>query len=410
MKVNVDRAIIKFIFLFPIGTILSNIPLLGGIVNKFLYFFLILLLILALIRRPMLKTDVTALALLFVTFIYDCILTGTTIYNSNELFYLVTWVIYLIYVRSNYDLFKFYLCEELDYVKYSIVLWELIVGISFIFPISWSDGGAFYSFSGGQHRMDSATIMIFAAILILYRYHNYRKKVLLFAIIPTIAVALSGARTYLIIVGVILAIIYYYSNIKHVHRFWVTIIPLIVVGVIIIMSTSVMQERMAEMAVERAFFDSQGYNALTGITSGRSTFWIIDLQQYWKSSFINKIFGNGFNFVRYVNETYYTTAIWAHNDFINIICCNGIVGIFLYFYAYLKMVSRVKPYYMDRKVIIFMTIAFHICCMFNAMFNMLYSYFAAAVAVPVLLFAMMDDTILPERKMTRSELDERDNG
>lgn len=401
--INIDRTIVKLLFLFPIGTILSNVPVLGGIVNKILYAVLLLFLFIAIVRRPILKKDILALMALVIMFVYDCMLTGTTMYNSNEIFYLVTWVIYLIYVRTNYDRFKEILCLNMGYIKLMVILWEILIIVSFPLSSSW-DGNAFYSFSGGQHRMDSAAIMIFAAILIMFRLENYRKEILFLTIIPSVAVLFSGARTYLVILGVILAVFYYYTNIRHTYRFYFTIIPLAILAVYFVMSTSVMQDRIAEMQNETAYFTSIGYNALTGITSGRSTFWIIDLQKYWESPILNRILGNGFNFVRYVNETYYTTAIWAHNDFINILCCNGIVGLLLYFYAYFKMVKIAMPSTMDRKVVIFMTSAFHICCLFNAMFNMLYSYFAAALAIPILLFAMLDDTILPERKITEDEL------
>ena len=400
MKVSINQIIIRLLFLFPLGTVISNIPGIGNIVNKILYGFFIVCVLFELVRKKLKKTDAFVLFLLAVMFIYDLMITGTTMYNSNEMYYLVTWVAYLIYVRTNYEEFKREICRALPYIRITIVLWDLLVGISLLLPSCWSRSGAFYSFSGGQHRMDSAAVMVLAGVLILYRYLNYKKSVLIFAIIPCVAVLFSGARTYLIVIGIILAVFYYYTNIEHTYRFWLTIIPIALIGIAVIMSTSVMQERMATMQAESAYFSSKGYNALTGITSGRSTFWLIDLQKYWESPLINKILGNGFNFVRYVNDTYYTTAIWAHNDFINIICCNGMVGLYLYFFAYFKMVQCSTSSRMPKKVRRFMIAAFHICCMGNAMFNMLYSYFAAALAVPVLLFAMMDDDILPERRKT----------
>lgn len=394
--INVDRMIVKLLFLFTIGTLLNDVPIVGEIVNKLLYAALLLFLAISMAYRPILRKDMFALMALAVMFVYDCIITGPVLYNFNELFYLATWVVYLIYARTNFGILKKCLYSEIRYIKKIVVVWELLIVLSLPLPFSW-DGNVFYSFTGGQHRMDSASIMIFAAILIIYRLENYRKKVLLLTIIPSIAVILSGARTYLVILGVILAVFYYYSNIKRTYVFYITIIPIAVLAIYLILSTSVIQDRIAEMKDDSAYFTSMGYNALTAITSGRSTFWLIDLEKYWESPILNRILGNGFNFVRYVNETYYTTAIWAHNDFINIICCNGIVGLFLYFYVYFEMVKSAMPSNMERKVVVFMTRAFHVCCLFNAMFNMLYSYFAAALAVPVLLFAMLDDTILLDK-------------
>lgn len=398
MRVNINQLFIKLLFLFPLGTIVSNIPIIGNVVNKILYGIFIICVLYELVRNKVKRTDAIALFVLAVIFIYDLIITGTKMYNSNEMYYLVTWVVYLIYVRTNYDGFKQSVCDILPFIKKTIILWDLIVGISLVVPSCWSRSGAFYSFSGGQHRMDSAAVMVLAGILILYRYFNYKKSILLLTIIPCIAVIFSGARTYLIVIGMVLVVFYYYTNIEHPYRFWLTIIPIVIIVISFVMSTSVMQERMSTMQSDSVYFASKGYNALTGITSGRSTFWLIDLQKYSETSLINKILGNGFNFVRYVNATYYTTPIWAHNDFINIICCNGIVGLYLYFYAYIKMVNYTVSDKMPKRIRRFMLTAFHTSCMVNAMFNMLYSYFAAALAVPVLLFAMMDDTILPEKQ------------
>ena len=44
--------------------------------------------------------------------------------------------------------------------------------------------------------------------------------------------------------------------------------------------------------------------------------------------------GNGFDYVYYINKTRYGLQIWAHNDFVNVLLCNGIIGIWVYFYSY----------------------------------------------------------------------------
>ena len=399
IRISINQIIIRLLFLFPLGTVISNVPGIGNIVNKVLYAFFIVSVLVGLINKPLRKIDALALVLLTVMFIYDLMITGNKMYNSNEVYYLVTWVVYLIYVRINYENFKREICNSLPFIKSTIILWNLLVGVSLLLPSCWARSGAFYSFAGGQHRMDSAAVMVLAGTLILYRYLNYRKSIIVFTIVPCIAVIFSGARTYLLVVGIIMTVYYYYINIEHPYRFWLTIIPILIVAMVGIMSTSVMQERIATMETDAVYFSSKGYNALTGITSGRSMFWLIDLEKYWESPLVNQILGNGFNFVRYVNKIYYKNAIWAHNDFINIICCNGVIGLCLYFFAYFKMVQCSISAKMSKKVRRFMLAAFHICCMGNAMFNMLYSYFAAALAVPVLLFAMMDCDILPERKI-----------
>lgn len=397
MKISISRSIVLLAFLFPIGTIFSSIPGFGNIVNKLLYSVLILFLVAGIWKSVGIKKNIAIFMMLAIVYVYDCMITTWPLYNANEFYYLGTWVLYLIYASDHIEQLKTAVIEQLNVIRKLIVVWEVIILVSFFLSSSYIDG-AFCSFSGSPHRMDSATIIIYAGILILYRWENYRKEDLLLAIIPTIAVALAGARTYLIVVGVVVAVIYYYSNINHTHRFYFTIIPFMVLAISLILSTSVMQERIAIMEKESAYFTSMGYNALTGITSGRSTFWLIDLQKYWESSIVNKILGNGFNFVRYVNSVYYTTAIWAHNDFINIICCNGLMGLILYFNAYFRLLKSIGPREVEKRNRLFLWASFHVICMFNAMFNMLYSYFTAALAVPILAIALFDRDYLPGRK------------
>lgn len=398
MKLKISKLILYLMFLFPISTVISDITIFGSIVNKIIFGFIVMSLIYGIFKTKLTKENVLLLVLLVGVYIYDSIVTTWPLYNLNEFFYIGTWVLFMIYMASNYELFKKELINSVQPMKWMIFTWETVVAVSFVFSSSYPEG-YFLSFAGSTHRMDSSAMMILATILILYRYTKYRKRVLFLLIVPSIAIVLSGARTYIVLLCLVLSIFYYYANIKHTWRFYLTIIPITILGVAVIFSTSAMQQRIDIMREQTEYFDSLGYNALTTVTSGRSEFWIIDLIQYWKSPIINRIMGNGFNFVRYVNSIYYMAAIWAHNDFINILCCNGIVGLYLYFKVYFDLAKKEKRKLMgNNKKAVLLLLIFHLISMFNAMFNMLYSYFAATLAVPVFLFAIMDKEILPDRK------------
>ena len=335
-------------------------------------------------------------ALLIIVYFYDIVVTDWPLINSNEFFYLGTWVLYLIYVTSDYENFFKLVCSYTNMIQRWVIIWEIIVGCSFFFPTSYVNGG-FGAFTGSPHRMDSAALLILAYIFVLFRMRNYKKTYLLLTILPVIAVIFSGARTYLLAIGVLLMMMYY-ANMERKRNFYFTIIPLLIIGVLFILSTSVIQERMENIAKLSKYFDTQGYNKLAAVTSGRSVFWIIDLQQYWKSSFLNKILGNGWNFVRKVNGIFYTKSIWAHNDYINLLCCNGVLGLALYFVAYIRFYKRVKSVSFCKKDTFILGFGFHFICIFIASFNMLYTYFAAALAVPIIAFAIFDNNLLPRRK------------
>lgn len=341
MKLKISRIILYLMFFFPIGTVISSFPILGNVINKITYGILIVVLLYGILKTKVSKKNVWLLLLLVGVYIYDINVTTWPLYNSNEFFYLGTWVVFMIYVSSNYNLFKRELICSVKQMKWMVWIWELIVVISFVIPNCYQEG-YFLSFAGSSHRMDSSAMMILAAILILYRYQNFKKRILLYLVIPSIAIALSGARTYIVLLGIILMAFYYYTNIKHTLRFYFTIIPIAIIAIGIVFSMPIMQQRVNVMQEEAEYFDAIGYNALTAVTSGRSTFWIIDLTQYWQSPILNRILGNGFNFVRYVNSVYYTAEIWAHNDFINIICCNGVLGLYLYFKTYLDLTKKEK--------------------------------------------------------------------
>jgi O-antigen ligase len=76
-------------------------------------------------------------------------------------------------------------------------------------------------------------------------------------------------------------------------------------------------------------------NPVEAFTNGRTAFWAIDLQAYLQGNLFYKIFGHGFDYIYYINQTRYGLRIWAHNDFINVLLCNGILGIITYFYSYI---------------------------------------------------------------------------
>jgi hypothetical protein len=88
---------------------------------------------------------------------------------------------------------------------------------------------------------------------------------------------------------------------------------------------------------------SSGFGAfLVRFTSGRSVFWLIDLRAFYDFGFLNKLAGNGFDYIYYVNKTFYNMEIWAHNDIINLLLSVGLIGTSVYLFVIGRMIKNIN--------------------------------------------------------------------
>jgi hypothetical protein len=191
---------------------------------------------------------------------------------------------------------------------------------------------------------------------------------------------LTGTRTYLVI-GMMFMVAVYYLSCKDKKVFYFSIIPIMILGLVIIM-LSPSGAKFTETFEGDGYF---GYWAT--LTNGRSIFWVEDLQGYWSLPFWKKLVGNGANFVYELN--YYGTIaakIWAHNDVINLLCTNGFLGVVLYFLTFFGFIFRNSE--VKRRENFIPLFIFYFTLGFNAMFNMLYTYISAVIAIPFMFFGL----------------------
>ncbi|TPF93363.1 hypothetical protein BG22_07300 [Bifidobacterium sp. UTBIF-78] len=131
------------------------------------------------------------------------------------------------------------------------------------------------------------------------------------------------------------------------------------------------------------------------LTSGRSSFWAHDMLRYSQFGFTNLLFGGGFNKIYEINQEI-GINIWAHNDFINLLVTNGIVGLVVYLLPLIflirnSFVNRVNaPWYIYALLVLQWLI--------NAFFNMEYTYVCAAIATA---FAFLLLTFPSDKKKLR---------
>lgn len=87
--------------------------------------------------------------------------------------------------------------------------------------------------------------------------------------------------------------------------------------------------------------------------SGRSTFWMIVWNQFWKNDLLNIMCGNGMNSVAPVIKAQYGIPIGAHNGWLDNLYTYGLFGLFFYgksIFSLLvnnRIVNRITPEYQN---------------------------------------------------------------
>lgn len=398
MKIKVHDLIIKCMILLALTTLFSSSALISPINRAIIATISILLVIVAFNKAT--KFMVICVVALAIVTIYSLVQTVWPIETINELFYFPIWVLMLNLFVDKYQSFVTAIKNNVNWMKVICIAWNIAVVISLPFKSSYSDA-AFCSFAGAQHRFATCALLVLCVSALIAKITE-SKKYLLFAVLPFLTILLTGARTYMIVAAIAVVCIYY-SFAKSKYSFYILIIPALILGVYLVMNSSVMTERTAEMDRLITYF---GDDRLRALTSGRSVWWETDMKYFFRSSIVNQIFGNGFHFIRYINTVYYGQNIWAHNDYVMLLGTTGYISLILYFVCYFRISHYVtKKSNTNRKK--FLVVGFHIMNFVNAMFNMLYTYLCATFAMIFLLMVFFDDEnfkpMVSERNLINKE-------
>lgn len=370
MIINVDNAIISFICLFPITVIIqrySNIP------NRILFVLLTGMLLISFVLNSLrANTKKKIKAFIMVTLVsglalYDYNITRESLINFNDVLYLPFWVLFLSYLTVKYDVYKRLLENKLRFIRFSIVFGNLLMLFFVIMERSY--------FYNGRHRMASG-----AFLLMLESYYYIRKtqknKYWLCVFWPCVAILNSTSRTYLIMAAIFL-LIAYYKQLKNKQWFYLSIVPIALIFVVIVVNSDIMQYFLPQQV---GVFDFWG-----SFTSGRTVFWEKDIAAFMNASMVDRAFGQGYNLVYYVNKEAIDAYIYAHNDFINILIANGILGLLIYLVALkdfvVQTVRRQKVKFVTTLLAIFIFA-------FNAFFNGEYNYPAATLSIMFLFLIL----------------------
>jgi len=390
IKLSLQDMYLGTVCIFPISTMLID----GSIWNKALFAILVGMHIGMLMLRPVKLKTVVALLLLAVHYCFVIAMTRFPMHNYNLLFYYPFFIMYMYYMSDNMEMLTLWLERNKQYIHFVIYAWTLLVGISMFVPrcYYYKEGGELYfgSFCESIFRLGPSALFIqVLALVSQIMYKN--KRAIWLMLVPMYCYLMGSSRTYLVTGLCLLVICWYITAGK--KLFWTSVLPLAALFLILVW-VSPMGEKI------RYTLDESNYGDFWfRVTSSRSVIWAECLTEWNQTSIFNRFLGNDLEFTRRASGN------WAHNDFIEILCSFGIVGLI----NYLVVIRRLfKKVFSGTRTPLVITGSVFMTWFFNAFFNMHYVYFCAMLSYPVLMAAMKSwcNTSL----MIQADTGKEDNG
>lgn len=212
------------------------------------------------------------------------------------------------------------------WLKRFFILWVFVSVVSFFqFQKSIIQYNIFNSIEseGITNNMGHEFLTLIPFLLIIP--FTFRTKYLFLSLLSIMA--FSSFKRGTIILLVVFLIIFIFHEIRSSS---VKIkIRLFVLTVIFLMIMSYFVYNLFE---ESEYLQSRLESTLEGYSSGRDGIYAILLDHFTeKASFIQKLFGNGTDY------TVYLCGNWAHNDWLELLTCQGILGISAFVYYFLAL-------------------------------------------------------------------------
>ena len=223
--------------------------------------------------------------------------------------------------------------------------------------------------TGDPNRVGPASLFIVIMMIFLIVNGN-SKKIAMWALPNMYVFLMGGSRTYFVL-GMCTILLLVYVCIDNNKVFFLLLIPMILIGTVLVLNSNMMQKFAATF--QEGLSKEEFWRRLTNT---RSVFWVEQLHTFASRPFYNQLLGNGINF------TTFRIGIWAHNDFIEILCSYGYIGLINYialiFYSIKTLLNFTRKMWFVNLLVIFIWL-------FNAFFNFYYCYFCSMLSFPILL-------------------------
>lgn len=378
-KMNRNHAINDFDLLLYISGLLPVFTALidGTIINKVLFFFLLCVCLFIILHNGVSKSTCLLFLILIANYIIMLFVTAEiSMSDINMFFYYPFMVLYSLLIIDHKNKFIDCISRNKKYVLLIIRIWSIIVGISIFMPVGYyiKEGGSYYfgSFAGSIFRLGPSALFIMSFVLISMSLYK-RKRDFVYTLIPMYCFFMGSSRTYLVS-GLCLFVVAWYWFVNNKRKFWLTIIPICLLLCVIMWNSSMGDK------IRFTLDDSQYGDFWFRVTSSRSEFWMIDLIGWTSQDIVYKIFGCGLFFTQEL------TGLWAHNDFIELLCSFGVIGVLEYCVIQFLLIKTFLK--RGRRIPVILSICVVLCWLFNAFFNMYYTYFCSLLSYPYVLISV----------------------
>ena len=372
MRIKIEDIFYKTILLFPIFTVLTD----NGIINKCLFAIVLLAYFYQVLRSGLKRRTANTFLLVIAVMSWSLLQTQFSYLNINLLFYFPFIILYSFYVIDNKDFIVGWLVCHKSFVNFILFVWTLIVGVSIFIPSCYNvkEAGELYfgSFAGTIFRLGPAAFFIQALALVgMSIYGN--KKYIFYMLVPMYCFLAGSSRTYFVIGTCMFVIAWYWFGVSK-KVFYLTVIPMGLLSIYFLINSSLGAKILYTL-------DPNQYGDFWfRVTSSRSMFWAKDIQAWSSQSLINRLFGCGLDFTNRVS------GLWAHNDFIEVLCSLGILGLIVYCGCIYKLINYCVPRGSGIPLTIRLMIV--LAWLFNAFFNMHYTYFCCTLGYPFAVIAV----------------------
>lgn len=259
---------------------------------------------------------------------------------ETTLTYRLIVTLILLSIFSNNEIicgFKDTIIRNKDKLYKGIILVEILLFISLFLPNSFLEswGGDKYFVSSFQSSHNLSYFLLAMLGVVICLKINSIKKIRNFHIFYFIGfIMLTGARTALVI-----AVIISFINLKWDAKYnikWLLIATLVFIS----LSLFFVKKGVLD---EIPFFKKMEHSIKNGtISSGRNDIIESSIKGYKNLNITEKIIGKGMYYPFYNNQINLGISIWSHNDFLQLLLANGLIGLAIYIYILYRCIIMSK--------------------------------------------------------------------
>lgn len=200
----------------------------------------------------------------------------------------------------------------------------------------WGGSPYFQGLTNSQHTMASVSCLILTLILFYCRIHGKHLYWYAFlAVIPLLAIFETGARIFLFPAA--LNIIFFLRLFVKRKSIRMTLYFMGAAVFVYMLRQSSMVEKFIYTLTT-----TYASNPLAAFTSGRTEFWMVDIEYYLSGNLLDWVLGRSFSHVYMINQAKVNMYIWSHNDIIFILNGAGMLGASIYIHSIYAMLKSIK--------------------------------------------------------------------